>query len=160
MAERWSTARGQGRGIKWLRAHVDYAGDDCLVWPYFRDPREGYGTMGHEGKVWKAHRLMCVLAHGEPPTPKHQAAHSCGNGRGGCVNPRHLRWTTPRGNAQDRSKHGTAKGPPTGCVSKLTPEAIADIQSRRLTMWEFADLYGLSSSGVWYWQSKARKTAA
>jgi hypothetical protein len=48
---------------------------------------------------------MCRLAHGEPPTPKSEAAHSCGTRI--CVNPLHIRWASPAENAADKLRHGT-----------------------------------------------------
>lgn len=33
---------------------------------------------------------MCELVYGKPPMPKHQAAHNCGKGNLGCINPKHL----------------------------------------------------------------------
>lgn len=102
-------AKGNGAGIKWLMAHVAHQGDECLIWPFYRMPVKGYGTLGYCGKVWKAHRLMCVLAKGEPPSPEHQAAHSCGRGDDGCVNPRHLSWKTALGNRLDSNEHGTGR---------------------------------------------------
>lgn len=94
----------------WLREHADHKGDDCLIWPFARN-WNGYGhfgtTKGGRPKMFKAHREMCRLAHGEPPTPKHVAAHSCNNGHGGCVNPRHLLWKTPGENLLDRRGAGT-----------------------------------------------------
>lgn len=87
----------------WLDGHVDYADDDCLRWP-FGTEREGYCSYGKTG----AHREMCRRAHGEPPTSAHEAAHSCGRGRAGCVNPRHLRWATSAENQADKIRHGTA----------------------------------------------------
>jgi hypothetical protein len=50
---------------------------------------------------------MCELVHGFAPSDNHEAAHSCGNGHLGCVNPNHLRWDTPSGNAADKYEHGT-----------------------------------------------------
>lgn len=46
-------------------------------------------------------RHMCKLKNGDPPTPDHEAAHSCGNGKHGCINPNHLRWATDAENMAD-----------------------------------------------------------
>ena len=106
--------KGKGKTFAWLIARVDYQGDDCLPWPFCRDGRVGRGRMGHEGKRPWAHRLMCELAHGPPPTPKHQAAHECGKGHYGCVNPRHLAWKTNSENQLDRRKNGNMLRNPHG----------------------------------------------
>ncbi len=91
----------EGAGIAFLESLIGIGRDDCVVWPYSRNP-QGYGQTYYSSEVMGAHRVMCILAHGEPPSPKHQAAHSCGNGRNGCVNPAHLRWATPKENIADK----------------------------------------------------------
>lgn len=58
---------GEGPNFKWLVDRVEYKGNDCLPWPFCRDGRVGRGQLGYRGKKWWAHRLMCVLAHGETP---------------------------------------------------------------------------------------------
>jgi hypothetical protein len=100
-----SKLRGRGRCMAWLLAHVDYRHDDCLKWPFSRD-NHGYGQLGHEGKVFKAHRKMCELKNGAVPSPDHEAAHSCNRGHQGCINPNHLSWKTRSANQQDRTGHG------------------------------------------------------
>jgi hypothetical protein len=92
----------------WLREHVSYAGEECLPWPYARN-RNGYGTATIDGYYTLAHRHMCILAHGEPPFEGAEAAHYCGGGADGCVNPNHLRWATRAINQQDKTLHGTHK---------------------------------------------------
>lgn len=83
--------------------HVD---EDCLFWPFARNGH-GYGQISHEGKTGPVHRYVCRLVNGEPPSPRHLAAHNCGNGHLGCVNPKHLRWATPKQNTADMVVHGT-----------------------------------------------------
>lgn len=96
---------------EWIRDHLSYAGDDCLTWPFARiagGPGSVTGSVvGRKGTTMPASRAMCILAHGEPPTPRHVAAHNCGKGHEACVNPRHLRWATMKENAADTLKHGT-----------------------------------------------------
>jgi HNH endonuclease len=69
---------------------------------------------------------MCELAYGPAPSPRHQVAHSCGKGHEGCVNPRHLRWATPKENSADMVLHGTAlRGERAINVKLTTPEVHA-----------------------------------
>ena len=95
-----------GEPLAWLQRHVVYSCDDCLIWPYSKSST-GRAVIYFRGASTTAHRVMCVLAHGEPPAPQLDAAHSCGNGHLGCVNPRHLRWATRRENTEDSAEHGT-----------------------------------------------------
>lgn len=117
--------RGNGKGIQFLREHVSYAGDDCLIWPMCRDGSNGYGRVGHEGKLCWAHRVMCELVNGPPPSPLHETAHSCGRGHDGCVHPKHLDWKTPQENQLDRHLHGTTGKPPL----KLNAEQVTEIRA-------------------------------
>jgi hypothetical protein len=89
----------------WLRQHATYASDDCLTWPYGQSS-SGHGSVTLNGYKTSASRAMCLLAHGLPPDG-HEAAHSCGKGHLGCVNPRHLRWATRLENVHDAMRHGT-----------------------------------------------------
>lgn len=73
-----------GSLMDWLLAHQDFTGDECLKWP-FADDGKGYGVVKVDGRQQYAHRIMCTLVNGEPPTDLHETAHSCGNGHLGCV---------------------------------------------------------------------------
>jgi hypothetical protein len=70
---------------------------------------------------------MCELVNGPPPLGA-LAAHSCGRGHDGCVDPRHLRWAT----------------------YKLTAEQVAEIRSLRgkKTQRQIAEEYGISVGHV------------
>lgn len=100
------SAAPKGSTERWLKEHVDHDGADCLFWPYARN-EQGYGTATVGGYYTLAHRHMCILAHGEPPFPKAEAAHFCGGGANGCVNPKHVRWATRSVNQMDKTLHGT-----------------------------------------------------
>lgn len=145
--------KGQSKSLDWLKAHVSYAGDDCLVWPFCRDGRVGRGRAWDGKRGWWAHRLMCVLAHGDPPTPKHQAAHNCGKGHYGCVNPRHLEWKTNSENQLDRRKNGNMLRNPHGSRGGLTPEQKAEIVALKgqMTQMAIAAKFGVSLGCVQYW---------
>lgn len=144
--------KGRGKGYQWLRDHADYPGDACLIWPFSRDKTDGYGRTGYNGELFLAHRLMCILVHGEPPTKKHEAGHSCGKGHLGCCNPRHLSWKTRGENELDKRIHGTG-GLSKGSRTKLTPDQIADIRRSKgvVTIKELARKYGIKRGAVDYW---------
>lgn len=77
----------------WLAAALAYECTDiCLEWPFAT--QKGYGAYRdpNTGRTYRAHREITRRAHGEPPTPEHEASHSCHNKR--CCNKRHLSWQT------------------------------------------------------------------
>lgn len=141
-------AKGSSKGLAWLKDHVTYVGDQCLIWPFSRD-RDGYGQFGHDGKIRKSHRWMCEAANGPAPTPDHFAAHNCGNGHLGCAHPKHLEWKTQLENAQDMIVHGTSRRGPHRRV-KLTPYQIAEIKALKGVKndRELAPLYGVTSRTI------------
>ncbi len=96
----------KGAPTEYIKTAAQYTGDDCLPWPYGRDSK-GYGFVVEDGTFTGAHRRVCEEVNGPPPSPSHHAAHSCGNGRLGCVTPNHLRWATPKENVAEAISHGT-----------------------------------------------------
>jgi hypothetical protein len=139
-----------GSSLAWVAKHVTYAGDDCLPWGFARDA-SGYGKIWVCGKLSQAHRYMCIKAHGEPPTPVHQAAHSCGNGHLGCANPRHLSWKTVADNQADRLIHGTHNRGERCGTSKLTASDVFEIidrVARGETQISIAKTYNVDQSSV------------
>jgi len=132
--------KGKGRGLLWLKAHIWHAGQECLIWPFCTN-HQGYGQLGYFGKVVKAHRLMCILAHGEPLTPQHQAAHSCGQGHTGCVHPEHVSWKTPRENRIESNEHGTGHG--RLGRKELSPDIVLKIRYSPKSYLDIADEFGV-----------------
>lgn len=91
---------------------------------------DGYGMINVDGKKAYANRVMCELAHGSPPSLTHEAAHSCGKGNEGCVNPNHLYWGTRADNARDMVGHGAScRGDKSG-RRKLSTAQVLDIKRR------------------------------
>lgn len=113
----------------WLMENKDYLGNECLKWP-FHIGKDGYGRAHNieTKKLSTASRLMCAIAHGEPPSNKHEAAHKCGNGNKGCVNPNHLYWATPTENQNDMVKHNTTNRGENYGRSKLTSADVIKIR--------------------------------
>ena len=97
---------GTGEALAFIKdVALNFAGDGCLIWLFAC--KNGYPDIYVGGKVVLAHRYICTLTYGDPPTPQHHAAHSCGKGRDGYVNPKHLRWATAKENIADKVIHGT-----------------------------------------------------
>jgi len=133
----------------WILAHLTYPHEDwCLIWPFMRD-KNGRGVIETEGEHY-AHRLMCKLAKGEPPTPEHGTAHSCGAGHLGCVNPHHLSWKTQAENLEDCIKHGTQPKNHIGNRGHFSRDEVEQI--RRLlgtqTQLSIARLYRVTESTI------------
>lgn len=115
---------------RWIDEHKGYDGDDCIEWPFYRGDN-GRGVIGRGKKSRTAPRAMAIAAHGEPPTPEHEAAHSCGNGHLGCMNPRHIRWATRIENAADRCAHGmTVRGARVN-TARLNEDQVRAIRSKQ-----------------------------
>lgn len=151
------TSKGEVRRFV-AETALPFDGDDCLPWPYGRSS-SGYGSINVGGTMVPAHRYVCTLAHGEPPTQRHEAAHICGQGRNnGCVNPKHLSWKTPAENAADKNLHGTK------LVGEAHPNAkISDDQARMAIRMkgvkparEIADELGVSRNYVYRLQGGNR----
>lgn len=109
-----------------------YEGDDCLIWPFGRFPN-GYAQTTWNGKTCGAYVVVCEHLNGPRPSPGHDAAHRCGRGKDGCVNPNHLRWATRQENISENVERGTqAKGTKIG-ISKLNEEKVSVIREMALT---------------------------
>lgn len=141
--------KGKGRGVEFLRDNVNFDGKDCLIWPLSRGPT-GYAQFGYLGGMFYAHRFMCELVNGPPPSPDHEAAHLCGRGKDGCVHPKHLLWKTATQNALDSRLHGTQARNPWGSKGNLTRRQIAEIWAAKgkETQQTTAERFGISASTV------------
>ena len=134
---------------KWVLAHASWVGEGCLLWPFSRITG-GYGMTRCDGRGIAAHRAMCEAAHGQPPSEKHEVAHSCGNGRGGCVNPKHLRWATHAENCADKLAHGTDNRGEKHNAAKLSELDVEFIFASygKFNQYELADMLGVTQGHV------------
>lgn len=114
--------------------------DECVIWPFYKR-KNGHGRWGDElasARVLKMH---------EPkPSPMHIACHSVDCISPACVNPKHLRWDTKRGNQLDTIVEHGGKG-----RIKLTSkddERIAELVQQGHTHKDIAHWYGISDGHV------------
>ena len=146
-----------GAHLEWINQNAHFDGEDCLIWPFKAKNIQGYGVTWYRGVQCNASRAMCYAAHGDPPDEKYQAAHSCGNGRGGCVNPRHLRWATVSENHLDKNLHGTMSKGDEHQWAKLTDIQVNQIRQSKDTMKETAQRFSISVGYVSeLWRYKKR----
>lgn len=138
-----------GEPMRWLREHAVYDRFDCLAWPYGIS-EEGYAKVALDARWVNAARVMCEIAHGAPPTSRHQAAHLCGKGHQACVNPQHLYWATPVENVADQLMHGTRPRGEGRGNAKLTEAKVRQIRSLALSMPQndIAVRFGISKQQV------------
>lgn len=116
-----------GVPLRWLEENKYCNSDECLIWLFSLFP-DGYGQVRYKGRSQNASRVMCIFSHGKPIYQGLEAAHSCGKGHLGCVNPKHLRWDTPKGNCLDKLEHGTDTRGEKNWNAKLTVDAVREIR--------------------------------
>lgn len=116
-----------GEPLKFFREVVlPYEGNKCLKWPYSNV--RGYGEVTIDGKHRLVTRLACEERNGPPPTPDHEAAHSCGNGHKRCCTKRHLSWKTHAENMADMVAHGTSLRGENNPRAKITVAGAARVR--------------------------------
>lgn len=140
-----------GAPLRFIEVAVAHKSDDCLTWP-FAKITAGYGTVGVEGVTRLAHRVVCERVHGPPPTPRHEAAHNCGNGHLACINPRHLRWATHKENCADTLIHGTHIRGENNYATHLTEADVREIRRLyslgNITYRELGERFGVGLEAI------------
>lgn len=127
---------------EWLKNNSNHNDSKCLIYPFSKN-WDGYGRSYHKGKCYNAHRLMCIIAHGESPSPKHQAAHKCGITS--CVNPNHLYWATPSQNMQDNVRSGKHR---THVLSPGTKKFIRLLIKDGMSQFDISKIVGVSPRAI------------
>ena len=123
--------------------------DDCPKWPFARG-KGGYGKIQHEGRVVDVHRLVCTIVNGPPPSPRHQAAHSCGKGHEGCFGAMCIQWKTPYENQNDRRSHGTMMEGESHYACKISDDDVKSIRAmaHEYSQMQIARRFGISRAYV------------
>lgn len=133
----------------WFMRAMEYDGDECQMSPFLRS-QDGYARFEIEGKLVFGSRYACELQNGPRPTDKHEAAHTCLNGRNGCVNKRHVVWKTHAENIADKWAHGTMLVGEAHHQAKLTEREVLEIRSLRgaVSRRELAKRFGVKRATV------------
>lgn len=144
---------GGGTGMGAARAFLEtsvltHRENECLIWPFSRN-QKGYAEVNRDGVARFVHRIVCEAVYGPAPSPRHEVAHSCGNGHLGCVAPRHLRWATYRENRQDMIDHERSlKGRknPSAILTENDVRAIRRMRGRNNR--EIGDMFGVHPNTI------------
>lgn len=138
-----------GETHRYLREVVlSYDGDECHIWPFFRD-HNGYAKVNGLKDRYVS-RIACEAHNGPAPSKSLHAAHSCGNGRSGCVTKKHLRWATVTENQQDRVLHGTSNRGERSATAILTEADVIYIRDavKDRTQADLARSYGVHQTTI------------
>ncbi len=156
-----------GAPLVFVAQAVASATDECILWPYAISDN-GYGKVNIGGRMLNVHRIVLERSAGSPPDGTH-AAHApliCHNRA--CVNPRHLRWATPKQNSADKLIDGATNRGERHGNSRLTAAAVLAIFRDNRSCSAVGADYGVSRSTVlairtgrtWGWLTHTSKAVA
>lgn len=138
----------RGSALEFVQKAASFDQDDCLIWPFSRN-QDGYGKIRLGGKTFIVSRLVCEMVHGQAADTRMVAAHSCGKGHLGCVNPKHIRWATHAENMADMSAFGNHTRGSRNVQAKLTDDDVREIRASYGTSASQAELaHRFSVSGA------------
>jgi len=126
--------------------HRTVRNGECIEFTGAKDPK-GYGRVGHNMKVYLAHRVSYQIVNGDI-APGMFVCHRCDNPS--CINPEHLFAGTLRDNTDDmlakgRSQKGRGE---THSQVKLTSEQVKSIRLDTRIHREIAEEYGVATSYI------------
>ncbi len=141
---------GHGEPMRFLEEiALTYKGSECLSWP-FGKTIAGYAQIHIEDTTANVSRMVCERVKGPPPTPGHEAAHSCGKGHEACISPAHVFWKTHIENEADKISHGTSQRGERNPMAKLTDPEVRQILALKgvMTQRAIAQKFHISQAHV------------
>lgn len=139
-----------GAAVAFLMEAASSETDECILWPYNKSLKTGYGLVKFEGSNVGAHRAALMIRTGLRPDRHIHAAHKpvvCHNRL--CINPRHLRWANAKDNEQDKLIDGTKVDGPSVHNASLTADQVRRIRADHRGHTEVARQYGVSKGVIW-----------
>jgi hypothetical protein len=141
-------ATSHGAVDAFLEGAITSSFDTCIEWPFGKN--NGYGSIRESRYGTKyAHIYVCERAHGKSPSTGMYACHApiiCNNSS--CINPRHLRWDTPKANQLDSVLDGTKNIGERCGTAKLTEQEVRQIRSVNAPDSVVSKLFGISEGSV------------
>jgi hypothetical protein len=134
--------------MKWIDESLKIESAECLTWPFNTCGLSGHAQMTISRKTVNPARVICEKIFGPAPSPKHEAAHSCGNGDLACVNWKHVRWATHKENEADKRAHGTAPIGEKHGAAKLTEQQVRQIRASKDSSYKACKKFGVSNSMI------------
>lgn len=133
--------------LEWIAGLRSEPGSGCIKWP-FSVAAHGRGVVRYAGRLTSAPHAVAKHFHGDPPEGSNEAAHSCGNGHQGCVNPAHLRWATRAENESDKATHGTLRRGSAINSNRLTEDDVRAIRRSDERGAALASRYGVTPGTI------------
>lgn len=133
--------------LEWIAGLKVVPDSECIAWP-FSVAAHGRGVLRYNGRLTSAPHAVALTFHGDPPEGAREAAHSCGNGHLGCVNPAHLRWASRSENEGDKASHGTVRKGSAINTSRLNEDDVRAIRASTDRGLDLAKRYGVHPSTV------------
>lgn len=141
--EQWMEVEQKLQDPDYVREHPTKHHDGILCKEWIRSTNNGYGEMSIHGTSIGAHIAACVVGNNYERIENMEAAHQCGFTF--CVEPMHLKFETPKENAEDKIEHGTF-------ASKLSFDEIEEIRAKYekgdVSQQTLADEYGVVQSYI------------
>lgn len=124
---------------------------ECLYWPFSRSA-EGYAVIRLGKETRSVSRMICEELNGLRRYPDFHAAHSCGEGRNGCVNGSHVRWATVPENCADKLIHGRTNRGERNAKNKISEDDVRSIRRMHgsVSISEMSRQYGITRTSVRY----------
>lgn len=96
------------------------------------------------------HVLVCSAFHGARPSPEHEVAHWDGDEANN--RKQNIRWVTPKGNAEDRRRHGhdrIGEEQPNAKLKDADIPIIMALSKRGVRQREIAKRFGVHQRRIW-----------
>lgn len=120
----------------------------CAPWPFAKDDF-GYAKLRYNGRLRRAHEVVCEFVYGEKQSSEHHVRHKCGKGHLGCFSAQCVIWGTRSENMRDSVKHNGLHGEGSH-LAKLKKTDVIYIREMKgkIKQRDIAALFGVSQANI------------